>query len=250
MTTSQDTPENAPEQAPPPRSESNWTAGRVLGMILSSIAALIGIGLLLGGLALIAVHGFARDDDGFYTSDTEPLRSAAYAITTDEISLDADVADDVPEDLLGTLRIRAEAATARPIFVGIGRSVDVERYLAGVAHSQLTDFRRGAAVFDEVPGRAPAGRPGAEPFWVAQSEGTGRREVEWEPEEGVWAVAVLNADGRRGIAVEADIGAKVGWLIWAGIGLTVAGLLVTATAIALVIILGRRASRDRVEPAA
>ena len=143
-------------------------------MILSSIAALIGIGLLLGGLALIAVHGFARDDDGFYTSDTEPLRSAAYAITTDEISLDADVADDVPEDLLGTLRIRAEAATARPIFVGIGRSVDVERYLAGVAHSQLTDFRRGAAVFDEVPGRAPAGRPGAEPFWVAQSEGDGQ----------------------------------------------------------------------------
>ena len=66
----------------------------------------------------------------------------------------------------------------------------------------------------------------------------------------MWAVAVLNADGRRGIAVEADIGAKVGWLIWAGIGLTVAGLLVTATAIALVMILGRRASRDRVDAAA
>ncbi len=241
MTTSQD----SPDHPPPPRSESNWTAGRVVGMVFSSIAALIGIGLLLGGLALIAVHGFARDDEGFYTSDTEPLRSAAYAITTDEISLDADIADDVPEDLLGTLRIRAEAATARPIFLGIGRSADVERYLARVARSQLTDFRRGEAVFDQIPGRAPRGRPGAEAFWVAQSEGAGRREVEWDPEAGVWTVAVLNADGRRGVAVEADIGAKVGWLIWVGVGLTIVGLLVTATAIALVVMVSRRASRDQ-----
>ena len=75
-----------PPQVPPPapqRTSSNWTGGRIAGTVASSIAGLVGLALLLAGLGLIALHSFARDDDGFYTSDKEELRSAAYAITTD-----------------------------------------------------------------------------------------------------------------------------------------------------------------------
>ena len=69
-------------QPQPSRPRPNWTAGRVIGMIVSSIAALVGGLMLLGGLALIAVHGLARDDDGYYTTDTERLRKAISDMDT------------------------------------------------------------------------------------------------------------------------------------------------------------------------
>ncbi|HEY8001273.1 MAG: hypothetical protein ACHQJ5_01350 [Vicinamibacteria bacterium] len=241
MTTGQ-----APAPQPPPRPSSNWTGGRIAGIVVSSIAALIGLGLLIAGLALIAVHSFARDDDGFYTSDKEELRSPAYAITTDEIDLGTDVAEDVPDDLLGTLRVRAQSIGGGAIFLGIGRSSDVEGYLGGVARSEFVDFKHGSVVFAQVPGRAPERPPGAEQIWVAQSQGPGEREIDWDVDAGTWTVAILNADASRGIAVEADIGAKVGWLIWLGLGLAVVGLAMAGTGVALIIVIGRRAGGDQV----
>jgi hypothetical protein len=226
---------------------SNWTGGRVAAMICASFAALIGLALLLVGLVLIGLHGFARDDDGYYTSDRESLRSNGYAITTDEINLGADVAEDIPDDLLGTLRVSAVGAGGRSIFLGIGPTADVQRYLGRVAHSELTDFSHGRAVLEQVPGRAPTAPPSAQSFWVAESEGTGERRIDWDPEAGVWTVAVLNADTARGVAVDAEIGAKVNWLIWAGIAALVVGLVLAATGVILILVIGRRASRDRVE---
>ena len=230
------------DQAPPP-SASGWTGGKTAGMVLSSLAALIGICILLAGLAVIALHAFARDDDGFYTSDREALRSDAYAITTDRINLDAGVADEIPDDFLGNLRLSAESLEGRPAFIGIGRSGDVQRYLSGVAHSELVDLRGGDPVYEEIPGRAPRSRPASETFWVAQSEGAGKREIDWDAEAGVWTAALLNADASRGIAVEADIGAEIGWLIWIGVGLLVIGGTITATAAVLIAVISRRAAR-------
>jgi hypothetical protein len=244
------TPETTPPQQPQPSSTgSNWTGGRIAGLVFSSIAALIGLAFLFGGLALIAVHGFARDDDGYYSSDKEELRSPGYAITTDEIDLGADVAEDVPADLLGTLRLRAQSLDGGPIFIGIGSSSDVQRYLSGVAHSEFVDFKHGEAVFAQVRGRAAPRPPGGEDFWVAQSDGPGERQVNWDVEAGTWTVAILNGDGSRGVAVSADIGAKVGWVLWVGIGLAVAGLVMTGTGVALIMVVGRRASRDQGTPA-
>ena len=213
-------------------------------MIFSSIAGLLGLALLVGGLGLIALHGFARDDDGFYTTHSEELRSAGYAVTTDELNLD--FVDDIPEDLLGTLRVNAEGVGGRPVFVGIGESEDVQRYLGRVAHSELVDFRHGRPVYVEVPGGPPRAAPGAQGFWVAQSQGLGNQRIDWDPEVGTWTVAAMNAGGSRGVAVQAEIGGKLDWLIWAGVGLTVLGLVLTIGSVVLILFVGRRASRDRV----
>ena len=233
------------DRAEPPPSASRWTAGRVTGMVFASLAALVGVCLLLGGVALIVVHGVARDDEGFYTSDKELLRSGGYAITTDRIAIDPGVADDLPEGLLGELRVRAESTGGKPVFLGIGPSAEVERYLDGVARARFVDFRGNRAVLEQIPGGAPRSAPDSESFWVATGEGDGEQRIDWDPDEGVWTVAVLNADGSRGVAVDADIGAEVTWLIWVGVGLTLVGLVVTATAILLIIHIGRRADRDR-----
>lgn len=231
-------------QPQPSRPRSNWTAGRVIGMIVSSIAALVGGLMLLGGLALIAVHGLARDDDGYYTTDTERLRSDTYAIATDEIDLGADPAGPAPEDLLGTLRIRAEATDGESVFLGIGHTDEVERYLDGVSNARLTDFGGGGPGYDQRPGGAPDRRPGAERFWVAQSEGAGEQSVDWDVQTGVWSVALMNADAGRGIDADASVGIELSWLIWVAIGFAVVGFLLAATGVVLIIVISRHAARD------
>jgi hypothetical protein len=226
------------------KTTSNWTAGRIVAMVFTSIGALIGLALLVIGLGLIAVYAFARDDDGFLTTDREQLSSNGYAITTDEINLD--FVEDLPDDLIGTLRVNAEGTGGRPVFIGIGPSDDVQRYLGRVAHSELTDWRHGGPVYTEIPGGRPATPPGGQSFWVARSQGIGDNQIDWDPEDGVWTVAAMNAGGSRGVAIDAEIGAKPGWLIWVGVGFAIVGLVLTAGGAIVILLVGRRASRDQV----
>ena len=228
---------------------SKWTGGKVVGLVFASLAAMVGVLLLLAGIGLFVVHGVARDDDGFYTSDKETLSTDTYAITTDRIAIEPGVADDLPEGLLGDLRVRAEGSGGEPVFLGIGPSAGVERYLDGVAKAKFVDFSRGRAELEELPGGAPRTPPGEQRFWVAMSEGEGEQRIDWDPDEGVWTVAVLNADGYRGVDVEADIGAQVDWLIWVALGFTIVGVIVSTAAILLIIHVSRRAERDRVAAA-
>jgi hypothetical protein len=54
----------------------------------------------------------------------------------------------------------------------------------------------------------------------------------------------MNANAARGIEVEADAGIKLGWVIWVGLGMFVVGLLMSIGAVVVILLLGRRASRD------
>lgn len=230
----------APEE--PPR--SRWTAGRVVGMVFASMGGLIGIALLLGGIAVLAAFAFARDDDGYFTSDRERLASAAYAITTEDIDLGAEETDWAPDGILGNVRLQVEGA--EPVFVGIGPDGDVDRYLGEVARDELIDFRRGRPELDPRQGKAPRTPPGKQDFWVAEAEGSGEQSLTWDAEFGRWTAVVMNADGARGIDVEADAGVKLGWAIWAGLGMFVVGLLMTVGAVTVVLLIGRRADRKPV----
>ena len=50
--------------ASPAQPRSNWTASRVIGMVFASIGGLIGLALLVGGIAVLVAYAFDRDDDG------------------------------------------------------------------------------------------------------------------------------------------------------------------------------------------
>jgi hypothetical protein len=230
---------------PPPR--SRWTAGRVIGMVFASIGGLIGLALLLGGIAVLAAYAFARDDDGYFTSDRERLASTSYAITTEDIDLGADETDWAPDGILGNVRVQVEGDDA--VFVGIGPDGDVDRYLGDVAHDELIDFDKGEPDLDPRQGKAPAPPPGKQDFWVAESEGSGEQSLTWDAEFGRWTAVVMNADAARGIDVEADAGVKLGWAIWAGLGMFVVGLLMTVGAVTVILLIGRRADRKPVSDA-
>ena len=242
------------EQAPPPPTtespaapRSRWSAGRVIGMVFASIGGLIGLALLLGGIAVLAAYAFVRDDDGYFTSDSERLASTSYAITTEDIDLGADETDWAPDGILGNVRVQVEGE--EPVFVGIGPDGDVDRYLGDVAHEELIDFHRGRPELDPRQGGAPKTPPGKQDFWVAESEGSGEQSLTWDAEFGRWTAVVMNADGARGIDVEADAGVKLAWVVWAGLGMFVVGLLMTVGAVVVVLLIGRGADRSRVSDA-
>jgi hypothetical protein len=221
---------------------SNWTAGRVIGMVFAGIGGLIGLTLLLGGIAVMAAYAFGRDDDGYFNTDRHRMASPTYAITTENIDLGADEVDWAPDGVLGNVRIQVEGD--RPVFVGIGRDADVDRYLGRVAHDELVDFHGDDPEFELHTGRAPRTPPGAQNFWVAESEGAGEQALTWDAEFGRWTAVVMNADARRGVDVEADAGVKLGWAIWAGLGMFVVGLVMTAGAVVVILLISRHASRD------
>ncbi len=230
------------ETANPDRSRSNWTVGRVLGMVFASIGGLIGLALLAGGIAVMAAYAFGRDDGGYFTSDRHHLDSATYAITTEDIDLGADEVDWAPDDVLGKVRVQVDGE--RPLFVGIGPDADVDRYLARVAHDQLIDFDGNDPEFDLHRGSAPRTPPGRHNFWVARAEGSGEQALTWDAEFGRWTAVVMNANAARSIDAEADVGVKLGWAIWVGLGMFVIGLLMSVGAVFAILLIGRGARRD------
>ena len=115
-------------------------------------------------------------------------------------------------------------------------------YLDGVAQSEVDDPTADPPEYVTHEGGAPHGRPGAQDFWVARSEGSGSRTVTWDVDDGSWAAVAMNADGSRGVSLDADIGARIGWLFGVGLGMVVVGALL-ALGGALLIVLGARRPR-------
>lgn len=217
---------------------SRWTAGRIVALLAGTAIAFLGVVLLLAGLAMVLVHAFARGDDGYYTTGTERLSTSAYALTVEDVDLGNDPADFVPKDVLGRVRIRAERPDRRPIFVGIAEQRDVDAYLRGVAHAEVTDLD--PTSYRTRRGGPPRRRPAAQSFWVASSAGPGRQAADWQVEGGRWAVVTMNADGSRRVVVDADVGAKIGWFLGVGIGLLLTGALITAGGAVVIALAARR----------
>jgi hypothetical protein len=208
-------------------------------MVFASIGGLIGLALLLGGIAVIVAYAAGRDSDGYFNTDRKPLNSATYAITTGKIDLGASELDWAPDSVLPNVRLQVDSK--KPVFVGIGPDADVHRYLGTVAHDQLVDFNENRPQFDLRHGRAPRTPPVKQDFWVAQSQGAGEQAVTWDAEFGRWTAVVMNADASRGINADADAGVKLDWAFWAGLGMFVVGLLITAGTVILILRIGRRA---------
>lgn len=217
---------------------SRRTAAVIAGTLLAAVA----LGLLAGGGALVLAHGTQRSD-GWYATSTGELRSAGFAITSEELELRA-----VPggNDWVGwqdeaTARVRAELVDGGDVFLAVAPAPDVAAYLEGVAHDRLVDVDRWADDVEYrtvVGGEVPAPPLGAE-IWTASASGPGRQELRWEPEPGDWTFVVMRADGEPGVAVLASVGLRTGVLLPIGLGL-LAGALAAGGAGALLLARGVR----------
>jgi hypothetical protein len=211
-------------------------AGRVVLIVVGVIAALLSLGLLAGGTALVVVDQTQRDEDGFLMSPSEDFSTATYAVVSESADVDFGGSESAARAILGDVRIRSESD--RDVFIGIARDTDVEEYLSGVEYSVVTDIEKNPDYSDH-PGGAPASAPGDQDFWVASASGSGEQTLEWEPEDGSWSAVLMNSDGSRGVASELSIGAELDAALWVGIVLLAIGALLAALA-ALAITAGAR----------
>src|SRR4051812_1483767 len=149
---------------------SRWGPGRVIGVSVGSIIALIGAVIALAGLALVVVHLGFRDGDGYINTSTRHISTATYAFTTGGVQLGdlhGDGGDWAVENLDGRVRIRAELRDSSPVFVGIARTADLNRYMSGVAHARIRDFNNDTPLFRTVAGSRAPRPPGSQSFWEA-----------------------------------------------------------------------------------
>jgi hypothetical protein len=120
--------------------------GRWLGASLVGLLALLLIAV--GGAGLWARWGSTQH--GWITSGSHRYAANGRAIVSG--SLDA---DGMPDWLVAKVRVAASSNSGHPLFVGVGRRTDVDRYLGGVGRSTVEDV-------NSAPSTPPTRRP-AEP---------------------------------------------------------------------------------------
>ena len=207
-----------------------WSGGRVALLVVGSVLGLVSLGVLAAGAGALAIDWTQRED-GFVTSPRHAYSTPTYALVSETADLDGP--DWAWRDLVGTVRIQGRSDD--PVFLGIGPDADVERYLADVSHEVVHDIghSRGDDT-DQRPGGAPPTPPGQQTFWAASAEGTGRVNLDWDPESGHWAVVVMNADGSGDVDATLSIGAELDALPWVGGALLGAGVLLALLAAGLI----------------
>jgi hypothetical protein len=192
-------------------------AGRIALIITGAVTALVATALVLGGT--LALYGeIEKDDDGYLTTEAHRFSADTRALATENLDADFDGGDWVvePGDL-GKVRLEAESRDGKPLFVGIARTGDVERYLSGVPHTTVHDVEAGPfdsfdADYTRHAGQRYPASPEHADIWAASANGAGTQTVDWEIEDGNWSVVVMNADGSLGVDADISAGANVPFL--------------------------------------
>jgi hypothetical protein len=208
------------------------SAGGVAAIVSGSVIALLALGLLAGGGAIVWGKAAKQDSAGYFTTHTHRFAASSYALTQEKV----EVGNVHWLAIRPWFRIRA--TSDKPVFVGIARTADVNRYLQNVAHTETRDLEYDPFRVDyrAIGGTKAPAAPGTRSIWAASATGTHGVAVNWRLEKGSWSVVVMNADASRGVHADVDLGAKVphlGWILGGLFG-GGGGLLAAAGALILV----------------
>jgi len=188
--------------------------------------------LALAGAVAVAGNLY-RDGDGYFNSPTKTFTSHGYAIAMKSVDV-----SDAPRWVFGHEgidSIRVQAYGDRPLFIGIARAADIDRYLQGTDHEDVSGltYYPFHVSYDHVNGLAPRTSPANVSFWAKSARGAGSLTLAWKPRPGNWRAVVMNADGSREVTASMQFGARTPLLRWMGAALLGLALLTAATAAAL-----------------
>jgi hypothetical protein len=203
--------------------KTRTNATRTAFLVGGLFAASVGLGSGIAGGALVWAHSTQRDSAGFYSTSAERLTTSSFAMTSPDLDFgtDGNEARWVPGSGGLTAKVEATGAGGRPVFVGIARKADVDRYLAGAAHDEVTDFDVDPfrAEYRRSPGAARPAAPSVQSFWLASGQGDGLQRVTAPMNGDDLTVVVMNADASAGVTADVAVGAKTGLLLPVGIGM-------------------------------
>ena len=199
--------------------------GRITAIVIGALLVLLSLALLgAGGTALWADR--TQRDGGYATTDVHEFSTSGSALATVSTELGSAGGRLASPDLLDEVRIRVTPTSAGPpLFVGIGPSTDVDRYLTGVHHTVINEFWGDKT--ETVDGGSPASAP--------RTGLLGRVLHRLRPADPGMGSDGRIVDGRRDerrratwIDVGADLGAKLPALPWIGLGVLIAGAVLLA----------------------
>ncbi|HJU47180.1 MAG TPA: hypothetical protein VJ689_03540, partial [Gaiellaceae bacterium] len=207
---------------------------RIVAIVIGTVLALVGaIVVIVGAGALVLAGG-----DNTIGTGSQRLTTVTAAIASGS----AEIEDERPAGWLFddndelALRINAEAAAAKPLFLGVGPTDRVLAYLRAVPYDEVDDisFRPFGVDYDRkgAPGEsADLPRPGEQPFWTARAVGSaGTVQLDWDYAPGSYTVVLMNADGTRGVEADASLELEVPYLH--------AGLIVAVVVGGLLLLIG------------
>jgi len=200
-----------------------------LATIATVVTALV---LALAGTAALAAN-VLRDGNGYFNWPTKTFTSSGYAVAMKTVDISHAPQWVFSEAGLDSVRVKAQSD--RPIFIGIARTADLERYLRGTEHDDVSglSYNPFQVSYDHTNGDAPPRAPANESIWVKSTSGSGNVALAWHPRPGSWRAVVMNADGSRGVTANLQFGARTSLLWWLGAALLGAAVLAAAVATAL-----------------
>ncbi len=191
---------------------------RVWGPVLAALGALIA----LLGLAIMAVLG----PDGRFSTGPHAIDTDHAAVVT---------APSVVRWAAVQVDVLVEVPIRKPVFVGVGNTIDVENYLANAGRIEITSYDTPWAIETrDVEGEPNVpSAPTALDWWIASQAGLGGASVSLTlPDEPVSiAVVAVGSTNLKGLEVTLAYGVKGGFgrgagLALLGLGLAWAGLIV------------------------
>ncbi|HET8880304.1 MAG TPA: DUF4389 domain-containing protein [Arthrobacter sp.] len=214
--------------------------GRVVLLVLGSLAALLGLGLLAGA-AFTGWANYQQRDGGYFTTPSERYTVSGYALALPRLDIMANAGPAMvdPAASAGSVLLRGTTAdSSRQVFIGIAPQADVAAYLSGVQHSELTNVRFSPfrPEYRDVTGTKPPARPGDQNFWAASATGPGSQELRWDLRSGNWAVVVMNADASSPVSVDLSGGARSELLWPIFVGLLIGGLVLLGVGVLLIVL--------------
>jgi hypothetical protein len=220
---------------------SGWTLGRVASVVAGSVLALSALGLVAAGGYLLSE---AAGDGGWLALGHGDYATTSYAVVTEpedwgEQSYVFDTVDKV------RVRVTPVDATT-PVFVGMARPDDVNRYLSDVEYVTAHGAPNERVTYTEHEGQAPATPPAQAVPWTVQATGTGTQTLEFDAQEqrGDQVMVVMNADGSQSVNGRAESAATQPSLPWIAGGLLAGGVILGIGA-ALLIVKPVRLARAR-----
>jgi hypothetical protein len=218
---------------------------RIIALVIAGMLAVPGIPLLAAGTALGIADMRARDTGGYVAMTPSPLQSSTPAVVTPAVAVvvDPNTPQWVLDRLATDLRLTVSGKPGATVFVGIARTNEVDAYLAGVAHDEITTST-GEPAYRRLPPTGPTTSspsvPADQTFWAAQAVGPGTLSLEWKVTSGSWTVVVMNADASPGVGAVMTPSVRSDALGPLALTLLTTGLLLTLLAVLTLVLAFRR----------
>ena len=218
---------------------------RVIALVIAGMLVVPGIPLLAAGTALGIADLRATDTGGYVATTPSRLQSSTPAVVTPALAVvvDANTPQWVLDRLATDLWFTVSGQPGATVFVGIARTTEVDAYLAGVAHDEITTgtgeptYRRVPATSSTTPSPSALAD---QTFWAAQAVGAGTLSLDWKVASGSWTVVVMNADGSPGVAAVVTPSVRSDALGPLALTLLATGLLLTLLAVLTLVLAFRR----------